>query len=370
MDGKREAARTLRQLGQGGGSPAGEGPAGEDPGGVAPRHTITGELRVFTWKALIVAGVVALCYLLLQISHAVLLAFAGVLFAILLRRVAGLLKRLTGLSEMWGLAGILLTLLAVVVGGGWLMGAWALAEVSQLSEQIGRAIEQLPSEIREQITKEGGVGPWLNRLRQIAPSVVYFLGDAVIVLFIALYVAATPEVYRRGLVLLVPPAGHTRAYEVLDTLGDTLWKWLIAQFIAMAIVGALTTAGLMLLGIPAALGLGLLAMLLEFIPFIGPILAAAPALLIAFTQDPQTALWVALLYLAIQQAEGQLVTPLVQKRIVDLPPAVTIGAITVGGLLFGLLGMFLAAPLAVTVLVLVNMLYIEDKLGEDPPFPS
>ncbi|HYH23665.1 MAG TPA: AI-2E family transporter [Azospirillum sp.] len=365
MDGRREAARALGRLAQGGGSRA-----GEDRADVAPRHTTTGELRVFTWKVLIVAGAAALAYLLVQISHAVLLAFAGVLFAILLRRIAGLLKRLTGLSEMWGLAAILLTLLAAVVGGGWLMGAWALAEVSALSEQIGRAIDELPKEVREQIAGEGGIGPWLGRLRQVAPSVVYFIGDAIIVLFIALYVAATPEVYRRGLVLLVPPAGQKRAYEVLDTLGDTLWKWLIGQFIAMAIVGALTTAGLMLLGIPAALGLGILAMVLEFIPFIGPILAAMPALLIAFTLDPRTALWVGLLYLAIQQAEGQLVTPLVQKRIVDLPPAVTIGAITAGGLLFGLLGMFLATPLAVTALVLVNFLYIQDKLGEEPHFPG
>ncbi|HYD68876.1 AI-2E family transporter [Azospirillum sp.] len=365
MDGKRDAARALGRLAQGVGNRD-----AEDQAGVAPRHTTTGELRVFTWKVLIVAGVAALAYLLVQISHAVLLAFAGVLFAILLRRIAGLLKRFTGLSEMWGLAAILVTLLAAVVGGGWLVGAWALGEVSQLSDQIGRAIDQLPKEVRDQISGEGGVGPWLGRLRQIAPSVVYFIGDAIIVLFIALYVAATPGVYRRGLVLLVPPAGHKRAYEVLDTLGDTLWKWLIGQFISMAIVGALTTAGLMLLGVPAALGLGVLAMVLEFIPFIGPILAAMPALLIAFTQDAQTVLWVGLLYLVIQQAEGQLVTPLVQKRIVDLPPAVTIGAITAGGLLFGLLGMFLAAPLAVTALVLVNLLYIEDKLGEEPHFPS
>ena len=188
-------------------------------------------------------------------------------------------------------------------------------------------------------------------------------------LFVGIYTAVSPGLYRRGLVLLVPPSGHRRAEEVLDVSGDALWKWLMGQLVSMAVVGILTTAGLMMLGVPAALALGIVAMVLEFIPLIGPFLAAAPAVLIAFAQSPTLAIWTAALYLLIQQIEGNIILPVAQKRVVHLPPVITVAAITAGGILFGILGMFLATPLAVVMLVLVNLLYVEDRLGEGRHFP-
>lgn len=335
-----------------------------------PARAGRGELAVFTWKVLIVAGVAALALFVWRIADALLLIFTGVLFAILLQRLAGLVHRFTGLPQGWALAVVLLSLTALAVGGGFLLGQSVAAQLDQLREQIGNAVNQLPGPVHDQLTEQGKQWPWMTRLQSVASGVAYFLGDAIVVLFAAIYLAASPGVYRRGVVLLVPPRGHDRAREVLDVTGNALWRWLIGQLAAMAIVGVLTTAGLWLLGIPAAPALGMVAGLLEFVPMIGPFLAAIPAVLIAFAQSPQDALWVAGLYLLIQQIEGNLVTPLLQKSVVDLPPVVTIGAIAAGGVLFGLMGMFLATPLAVVALVLVNLLYIEDKLGEERHFPD
>ena len=132
----------------------------------------------------------------------------------------------------------------------------------------------------------------------------------------------------------------------------------------MAVVGLITTIGLWLLGIPLASTLGLITGLFEFAPFIGPILAAVPAVLIAFTQSPMDALYVIILYIAIQQIEGYLITPYVQKRAVDLPPALTIFAQLLMGVLFGLFGLLLATPLVAASMVIVRMAYIEDVLGD------
>ncbi len=329
------------------------------------------ELKLFTWKVLIAAGVLGTLFLSWQVADALLLVFAGVLLAILFQRVAGLVRRFTGLPQGWALAVVLVLLAALLVGGAFLMGQSVVGEFDQLSQRISAAVQQLPGTLRDQIMRQGqDASSWMSRLRTVASSVVFFLGDLVVVMFTAIYLAVSPGIYRRGVVLLVPPRGHARAQEVLDVMGESLWKWLIGQLSAMAIVGVLITAGLLLLGIPSALALGLLAALLEFVPLIGPFLAAVPAILIAFAQSPQDALWVALLYLTIQQVEGNVVMPLMQKQVVDLPPVVTIAAIAAGGVLFGLMGMFLATPFAVVLLVLVNLLYIEDKLGEGRHFPS
>ncbi|MGA1856370.1 AI-2E family transporter [Azospirillum sp. 11R-A] len=345
------------------------------PGGGAaqtepPARAGRGELAVFTWKVLIVAGVAALSIFLWRISGTLLLIFTGVLFAILLQRLTGYVQRATGLGHGWSLAIVLLTLVLLVGGGGWLMGTSMAAQLGQLQEQVTKAMGMLPDGWRDRIMEQGKEWPWMNQLSSFASGLVYVVGDAVVVMFAALYLAASPGLYQRGVVLLVPPRGQKRACEVMDVAGDSLWKWLIGQLVAMAAVGTMIAVGLWLLGIPSALALGIVAGLMEFIPLVGPFLAAVPALLIGFAQSPQDALWVAGLYLVIQQIEGNVITPLLQKRVVDLPPVVTISAIAAGGVLFGIMGMFLATPLAVVVLVLVNLLYIEDKLGQPRHFPS
>jgi predicted PurR-regulated permease PerM len=138
----------------------------------------------------------------------------------------------------------------------------------------------------------------------------------------------------------------------------------------MVVVGALIGIGLWILGMPSALALGLLAGMLEFIPFAGPILAAIPAILLALAVSPEMALWVALLYTAVQQFEGNVLTPLVQQYAVDLPGVVLLFSLIGFGTLFGTLGVILAAPLAVVTMVLVKRLYVIETLHTETPLPG
>jgi len=150
----------------------------------------------------------------------------------------------------------------------------------------------------------------------------------------------------------------------LQAIGQTLRWWLLGRWVSMIVVGFLTAAGLWFIGVPLTLTFGLLTALLTFIPYLGPILSAIPPTLLAFTQYPQQALYVILLYVGIQSVESYLVTPLVQQRTVSLAPALTLTAQMVLGILLGGIGIILATPLFAVMVVLVRMLYIEDTLGE------
>lgn len=334
------------------------------------REAAGGELRLFLFKVGIVALVVATLFIAWRVAVALLLVFAGVLLATLLLRLTGGVRRLTGWAHGGGLATVLVTLGVVLALGGWLSGATIAAQFGQLSSGIDQGLSQLPEDIRSRISEFGSDMPWLSGLRAVASGLFSFIAYFIIAVFAGVYLAVSPGVYRRGILLLVPPSGQARAAQVLDTMGNALWKWLLGQLLSMLMVGVLTALMLWALGVPAALALGLIAFALEFIPFLGPWIAAVPGVLIAFTVSPGTALWAIAGYVLIQQLEGNLVLPMAERRMVDLPPVITIGAVMAGGLLFGVLGAFLATPLAVAVMVLVNLLYIEDRLGERARFPG
>lgn len=327
------------------------------------------ELLVFTWKVLIVIGAVALAYAAAHAIEVLLLVFAGLLFAIFLLQLAAYLTRWTGLSRRAALAVVLLVLLALVVAGGWRLSATVTTEYGRLAEAVTGAYQALPEGLRSQLAQGTDLSAWVDRLHSVLPPILFGLADLLIVLFAGIYFAVSPELYQSGLVLLLPAEARERAREVLHVIGQSLWLWLVGQMCAMAIVGVVVAIGLWLLGNPVPFQLGILAGLLEFVPYAGPVLAAAPAVLIAFAQSPADALWVVVLYTVVQQVEGQLVQPLVQRAAIDLPPVLTIGAIAAGGLLFGLIGVIVATPLTIVILVCVNMLYLADHLGEDRHFP-
>jgi len=191
------------------------------------------------------------------------------------------------------------------------------------------------------------------------------LGNFVIMLFIGLYGAIDPATYRKGLRVLLAPSLRLRADEVLNRSGRTLQSWLSAQFISMSAVGLLTWLGLWLIGVPLAFILGIIAALLAFIPNIGPVLSAVPALLLALPEGNTSVLQVAAVYVAVQALESYILTPLIQQEKVSLPPALIISAQLLMGVLFGILGLALATPLIALVMTLVSALYIEDVLEHE-----
>jgi predicted PurR-regulated permease PerM len=127
----------------------------------------------------------------------------------------------------------------------------------------------------------------------------------------------------------------------------------------MVVVGVLSGIGLMLLGVPGAIGLGFLATILEFVPVFGPLLFGAIAILIAFPQGPQQALYVLLLTLGVQQLESHILVPLVNRWAASLPPALAVTTLVAFGLLFGVPGLLFAVPLTIVIVSLVDSLYVK-----------
>lgn len=194
--------------------------------------------------------------------------------------------------------------------------------------------------------------------------------DLLLVLFGGISLAAQPGLYVRGLVLLGPGGGREKARKAVEACGRALSLWLLGQLVSMYIGGALTTVGLWLVGVPLALALGLLSGLAEFVPIVGPIAAAVPGLLLAFSRDMTMTVWVLAVYLGIQQIESNMLLPLIERRLVSLPPALTLFAVVAMGMLLGPLGALFATPLTVVAFVLVRMLYLRETLGVPVPMPG
>ncbi len=208
----------------------------------------------------------------------------------------------------------------------------------------------------------GAVGRYLF---SFLSSTVAVVAGLLLILFTAIYIGVEPELYHKGLLHLFPHWARSRADEVLEAIGFTLRRWLVAQLLMMAAIGVTTAIGLTLLGVKAALALGLIAGLLEFIPMLGPVLSAVPGIAMAFLDSPQKALFVALVYWGVQFLEGHILQPLLMKRGVDLPPVVTLVGLSLMAIVFGFLGMLVAVPVLAAVMVTVKMLYVEDVVGDD-----
>jgi predicted PurR-regulated permease PerM len=207
--------------------------------------------------------------------------------------------------------------------------------------------------------------PWA-RLADVATQTLGAVGSIGLMAVVGVYLAADPGLYRGGLVRLVPPAYRAAIDAALLASGHALSRWLLGQSISMLFVGFATAIGLALLGMPLALTIGVIAGVLAFIPFFGPMASGLLAVLLAFMQGPTQALYVAALCVVIQQIEGNLLMPFVQRWAVELPPVLGITAAVIFGLLFGLPGVILATPLMVVVMVLVQKLYVEGVLQEAP----
>ena len=321
--------------------------------------------------ALIAAVVVAI--------DALLLIFACVLFAVLLYELSAILCRRFGWNRKLALVVVVLALLLIIGLGGWAMAPQIAEQSTELAQQIPQSLQRLRQMVENQplLARIAADLPdakqLIQSMQQFVPNAGIFfggvlgaIGNVAIILFVGIYFALSPRQYKRGIVKLVPQGKRERAVQVLDDIGDTLARWIIGKSLSMLIVGVATAGGLTLLGVPLGLILGIIAGLLDFIPYIGPIMAGVPAVLIALSISPDLALYTVLLFLGIQTLEGYVLQPLVEARAVEIPPALTIVMQLVFGSLFDFAGIALATPLTAMLMVLVDKLYVEDVLGDRP----
>jgi predicted PurR-regulated permease PerM len=201
-------------------------------------------------------------------------------------------------------------------------------------------------------------------------STMEVVAGFLIIVFLSIYIAVDPEMYHRGIMSLFPLPKRQRAGEVLSAIATVLRKWFVTQLLAMLTIGIVSTVVLLALRVKAAFALGLLAGLFEFIPTVGPIVSALPAIAMGFLDSPEKALWVGIAYVGIQFFENHLLIPLLMKGGINLPPALTVFSQALMALTFGFLGLMCAVPILAATVVAVKMLYVEDVVGERPIGPG
>lgn len=328
-------------------------------------------------RTALAAGVTALVLGLVAVvayaAEVFLLLFAGILFAVFLCGLTDLVRRHSRLSRNLSLAGVCLVFLIVAAAAIALL----VPVISNGVEKMSKTLPSTLSQARERITRHPlgeramslasrvPMGPskkMTQRMAMFAGSSLGALGSLVVVLFIGLYLASDPGLYRQGLLRLLPLEKRKPGGEVLDELQNSLWWWLIGKLIGMAVVGVTVTVGLLIIGVPLAPVWGILAGLLEFIPNIGPLLSAIPAIVFAFAEGPSQALYVVALYLVVQGLQSYLVEPKIQKSLVSLPPGLLLFSQLLFGMLLGFMGLLLATPLTVAAMVLARKVYVENTL--------
>ena len=334
-------------------------------------------LSAFQLRLLAVVAIVVLAGFALAAAPAVLVAFIGIMFGVFFSALARGVQKLVPLGYRASLAIAMLLLLLLVGLLTIFVVPQASAQARKLRQDIPVAWDKAQQRIavtswgRALIDTVGDESKWIpeaktltRRAAGIFTTALGAAGAALAAIFLGLFLAIEPNTYARGVVSLFPRHRRPRAAEVLDQLGRVLRRWLVAKFISMGIVGVLTGIGLWLLDIPLALSLAIFASLLTFIPNIGPVIAALPALLLGFVQGPSTALYIALLYIGVQTIESYGITPFIERETVLLPPALTLTAQLTLGLIAGFIGVIVATPLLAVGIVLVQTLYIQDVLGD------
>jgi len=312
-------------------------------------------VRVVSIAVVVAAGF----YFAWQSVSVLLMVFAALLVAIGLHAVAAVFARFTRVPEQYAVFPVALLTIGALLLASYLFG-------STVQQQVGELTQSLPvawKGFEERFHLQGLLPDLLRRAEASAPSgetvIVVVQGltsnlfqvllGVFLVLVGGIYFAVEPRLYRKLFVRLWPEHRREKVGHRLDVIAEDLRSFLKAQVIAMIVVGLLTFIGLTALGIPSALALALFASLAEFVPMVGPVVAAIPALLIALTLGLDSALWTLVVFVVVQQSESNILTPLLQQRMVALPPAVTLFAVVLFGTLFGALGVLLATPLTVLV---------------------
>ncbi len=314
------------------------------------------------------------------LADVLLLVFLAILFAAVLRGAAEWLAERMRMPVQLMLG---VTTVAVILGFTGL-SYWIGPRLLQQGHELITSLSQLIGQLRDWLDHSGWgrpigralsdtqvagqqlVGPAETALRVTLRTLSY----VVILVVTSFYLAINPSLYLEGVIALVPLRNRARVREVMGQIGHALRLWFAGQLIDMVTVGILAAAGLDYLGVPEAYALGALAGLLTFIPYFGAVLAAVPGVAIALTIGWPTALWAVAVYVACHFVEGYVVAPLVQRKLIELPPALTIVSMTIMGTLFGPLGILVGTPLAAVLLIAVREFYVRDALGNCGPDPN
>jgi predicted PurR-regulated permease PerM len=331
----------------------------------------------FFKRTLIVLAVALVPVLVWALFDVILMAMGAVVIAVLLRLGAEPFTRWLKLPQGVALALSGILILAILGGTGYLFGTRIAAEMQDVLHRAGTAQKSIRATLNG--SELGKLV--LSHVRGSSLSIptiaaklftvsATFLEGVVVTVLTGIYLAAQHSLYSEGLILLFPKKWRANAIETVDDVANALRLWLIGQLIQMVLIGVLSTCAVWLIGLPSPLGLGMIAAVAEFVPYLGPILAAIPAVLVAATKSFDAVIWTIAAYLLIHQIEGDLIVPLIQRHMIFIPPAIILLGIVAISFVFGTIAIVFAAPMAVVIFVLVKKLYVRDCLGEPTPIPG
>lgn len=345
----------------------------------------TGNLKPFTLRLLLFFMVLGLAMALWVIRDAILLIFLAVLIATAVHGIADALMRFLPLPRAGAVAGAALILVSGLGGVFWIFGSQITGQVSDVFSRLPEAWTRIKEMMQGNITgaalvaeveavasgaSPGALSGVVSNAGGYALPLASGLTSALLVLFIAGFLTRSAASVRRGVLLLLPAGIDEKVGDALDASARALKKWLLGITIDMVVIAVLMGIILWGFGVPAFIGLALIAGLSQFVPTVGPLISSVPGILLAFTVSPMTALWVTLAYIAISQLESALIYPLIQEKAASVSPALILISILCFGMLFGMLGVLLATPLLVVLSVFIIKLYVQDTLGKQASYPG
>ena len=333
----------------------------------------------FVRRALVVIALAAAVFLVWQVRTVLVLLFGAVMVATIFRVIADILQKHLRLPARLAVLVAVLLIVGVIVLVVWMIGSQVSAQSAHLADALPKA-----AQIIDQNLASFGLGNpvahWIGAARSgnliggnlttVLSSATLTIASILIVFFGGIFLAAQPLLYGIGTIKLIPPARRRLVAEAMEDSERALRLWLKGQLWAMILIFLMTWIGLSLLGVQSALVLGLISGFLEFIPYAGAITSSIPAIMVALVQGPELALWTIGLYVLVHHVEAYLIQPIIQQYAVDIPAVITLFALLAFGLLFGVLGVLLAAPLAVVSYVLVKRLYVIEALDTPTPIPG
>jgi len=328
-------------------------------------------------RAAIFVAVALVPVLIWLLFSVILIAMGAILFAVVLTLVAEPLTRQLKFPRAIALVISGLVIITIVGAAGYLFATRVAAQLQDVLQLASQAVDNIrgglqSSDFGKLVLShvEGSNFSLTDVVTGVFSVSLSFLTGLVISVFGGIYLAAQVGLYRDGLIQLLPHRLRANGAATLEDISNALRLWVLGQMIGMALIGLLSTLAAWLIGLPYPFALGLIAGLFEFIPYVGPILGAIPAVLVAATKGLDTVLWTVAAYTLIQQIEGDLIAPLISKEMVYIPPLVLILGIVAITTLFGLQAVIFAAPIAVILFVAVKKLYVRDSLGDTTFIPG
>jgi len=322
---------------------------------------------------LLTAGLLLLAYLL---GPVLLLVFAAVLMAVGLDGASQAIARRSPVSRGWALVGVSVALAVLLVTALGLTAARFVRQFREIASTVTEFIENIQEWLENRapgaLPLEDGVSELAGSASELAGHIMHYgltaigaVASIIILIVLTLFLAANPPLYRGGLVRIVPPAHRAKIEDTLSALAHALRWWFLGQLASMALLGITVGAGLYVMGIEPWFALAVLTALLTFIPFLGPLIATIPIVAVGFAEGTQTGLIILVGYIVIQNIEGNVLVPMIQHKAVDLAPALLISVQVMLSLVFGVMGLILAAPLTIVAMVAVQKLWVEHTLGEE-----